>query len=874
MREERKTDRMTSRLISIVAAAEERDQRQEALAGFITAHSPDEIASAMAGVSEAACRRADAGLAFLSLLDIGALRQRTPEWDWQGLDRALEETDPGLADALSRVSGLGRDAIRTVTAKAALLIEIGYILGEEILHGSSEENLEEGAALLGRVLGGGSPTGTRLKVRLSQYPVGCRKSLREILSELDFIEQGDGSWQYTLSQKVLDNLAEGSSLASHRESTEVSMALASRNAESLVRRLELLTRTMQMFPSGHPSIRPTITSFLGILSKFLTARGQVTLTVEGDTVMVNDVRIRRKTKPVEEFVRTLIDRQINSMTFGEGVTMNDVRSFAEVFNKPPAYISSHGGFAKLLESRGLETVTVNRFHYELISGEEDEAGERDALDRQETALEDAIFSELIGRLERGESLESMSSSNIGEALKTVLDAADESRSGRRGMLARFIAALDPTLLEKGLLASEHVQRGMAWSAVRKIIEKHLEELGSTDPDVRHEAAESLQDMARMAVERGKDNTVLQIIDDLAASIERETDPDVLYRLVSLTGAILRVLMAHGMISIAVRCARIITRLGSRSFDSELLESARKRAVDEAMGILDSVDAAESLVQKITSDDRRTSRLARQLISMVPPSNLVSQLIEVFREDSRQLRARAYQMLRLMGSKALPALHGRLEDMMSAGSTIRDNETGRLVDWEWFAARNVIQVLRDIGSRSSIAVIRKLSSDPDFRIRKECLMAVSRMAPRTAEEMAAAMLRDLHMEVARIALHLLAKGAGAREELVGQIIKGFGRSPELDGEVVRTLSGIAGIESARRFLAKSLTGYQSGVPYLNRDAAFRALSALERHGEVSELHTLQPWYRKVSGGLFRRAKVDRKVLAACEDAMAAIRDRYE
>ncbi len=105
-------------------------------------------------------------------------------------------------------------------------------------------------------------------------------------------------------------------------------------------------------------------------------------------------------------------------------------SFAELFNRPPGYIVSHGGIAKLMESRNLETITVNRFHYELISGEEETRRPGQGMDRQETALEDAIFSELLKRLEKGESIDSMSTEHVGEALKTLLGGEGELTSQR------------------------------------------------------------------------------------------------------------------------------------------------------------------------------------------------------------------------------------------------------------------------------------------------------------------------------------------------------------------------------------------------------------------------------------------------------------
>ena len=72
--------------------------------------------------------------------------------------------------------------------------------------------------------------------------------------------------------------------------------------------------------------------------------------------------------------------------------------------------------ARLIELRGLDTISINRFHYELIA----EKGDSDrTLARSEVTVEDAIFSELIDRLERGDSIDTLPGKNIGDALKAV-----------------------------------------------------------------------------------------------------------------------------------------------------------------------------------------------------------------------------------------------------------------------------------------------------------------------------------------------------------------------------------------------------------------------------------------------------------------------
>ena len=861
MKSKKDTGRIAARLITAVSSMENPEGRIEALAKFISGYKPDEIGHVLGSVIVDACQRIEASLTFLSLIDRPLLKKSSPDWDWGALDDWFTKTK--LEEVWSLYNHIPSISSKYVLAKISLLIEIIFVLIEDDLLDPELDMDCTGADIALTILKGAGKEDPVFKLSLTSFPVEIRKFLKDILAEFDFIENTPGIWQFTFSQTALENFASGNNLRVHMGSSQMSLAVAQRNAENLVKRLELLVKALQMFPSGHPSIDPSTESFLTILSKFSKEKEQVTLSVMGDTVMVNDISVERKTTSMSTFVRAFIERKMSSLTFDPGVTAEDVKTFAKIFNRPPAYISEHGGMDRLLELRGLSSIFINRFHYQLIS----EGGDTDqTLARGEVTIEDAIFSELIDRLERGESIDSLPGSKIGDALKSVLAAAKENREEQRGMIARFVFALDPSLLEKGLLSNRVIQRGMAWKAVRKIIDRLLASLPSPDPDTRHRAVGKLQDMALLAVERGKENSTIQIIEYVSRLIKREQDPDVLYRGVVLTASLMEALLARGMMTIALQAGKILQNLEAMRFSRTELEAARKRSLGEAQRKMDTINAAEALVQNILSDDEIVSREATNLAMIIPPDNLVSQLVNIFHEDSRRLRSKAFRMLLKMGKRGLTTIHERLTEIVTAFNSKVGGGTYLLLDIEWYKARNMIQVLRDLGSPSSEGILAELCKVPDSRIRRECLLALTKVSSTTAESLSMYLIIDKSKEVAEIALDILTKQAMSNPAFVPSITEAFQKNSDIRTEIMESFSMLGNHAAVIEFLCRNLQDGPSSILFEDQNLVSGAFRIISRYGGAAELPVLQNLLDEVEGGFFRKHKIEKSLIQQLKETI--------
>ena len=864
MKDQQSPELAAARLAKAVSSKETSEERFEALSTFISGFEPDNIGPILGVIINDSCKRIEAGLTFLFLMDRSRLSSHHPEWKWSVLFDWFSKTSLEAAwDMFDRTPSSTR---KHIYAKFSMLIEMIYILIQDDLLDPDVDLDCSGADIAIRVLKGKEPTSSIFYISLSSFPTNLRKFMKEILSEMDFIEKIPGQWQFAFSTEMLKDYSMGNNLSSHKGTGQMSQAMAQRNAENLIKRLELLMKTLQMFPSGHPSIDPSTESFTSILLKFLSENTQVTLSIMGDTIMVNDLRVERKSIGTSGFIRSFSDRKISSISFSPGITGDQIQTFAKIFNRPPVYISEHGGMARLIELRGLDTISINRFHYELIS----EKGDSDrTLARSEVTVEDAIFSELIDRLERGDSIDTLPGKNIGDALKFVLAAAKEDKEEQRGLIARFITVLDPSLLEKGLLSNIYVQRGMAWKAIRRIIDSLLRSLASPDPDVRHKTVGKLQDMALLAIERGKENSSSQIIENISRALKREHDPDVLYRAVILTASLMETLLAHGNMSIALKAGKILSNLQAMQYPRTELEAARKRSLSEAQRKLDTLSAAEAVVPRLLSDDINVSKEAEQLSAILPPENLVSQLVDIFHEDNRRLRAKAFKILLNMGERGLSPIHNKLMEIVTAFNSQVDRASFSLPDTDWYTARNMIQVLRDIGSTSSETVLADLCRIPDARIKRECLLALIKSSNTTAESLALHLISDESLEVAIIALNILTKQAAFNPAYIPKIIYAFHRNKQIRPEIMDSFSILGSQEQVRDFLLKCLDEGESGQLFENSNLVSGAFRILKRYGGNMELRALEELLSKVEGGFLKKSKINRQLLQELKDVVLSL-----
>ena len=815
-------------------------------------------------------KRAELGLLFLALLDLPLLESQLPEGFWQDIRGDLLKKRPALVDSWNRFARIDASAHETVRAKISLLLEIQFLLLQELQESSSPAMESCGGDIALKVLQSPQPESMRLQVESTAYPLSGRKILAEILSELDFIEEGDNRWDFNLSQSIIEHLCSGANLSAHRAGSAMSQAMVTRLSENLVKRFGFIIRSIGMYPAGHPAIQPSVDSFMNLLDQIMGDSPMVTLTLMGGDLMVNDMQVKKSSRAAQNFIKDMSERNLNSVSIHPGVGSDDVLRFASVFNKPPIYIKEHGGLAKLLERREIKRISIDQFHYALVSDDGTVMGL--STSPEETALEDIIFGELVERLERGDTLRDLPNEKVGEALKKVLQDASAGVDRQRNMLASFVAALDPTILERGLLARSDVQRDMAWSAVRRIIKARLRDLSSSDEDVRLEAIEKLMGFALIAIERNKDNTVMQLLDAMTGKLADESSPDCLFAAISAAGTLLERLIARGKLASAELPAQILKQQDTAESSDPDVASARRRALAEARRRIDTPEVADALLQRLMSQNEVVAREAETISSVLPLTNLIIHLTEVFLEPDIKRRARAYRVLKALGERSLPVLHGRLSRLSLRYETQRDPDTMQLIDDEWYIARNVIGIVGELESASSVLVLDQLCYDRDDRIRHRSLVALARVSEEKALDAALHLLEDRSLEVSKAALDMAVKEARFRPGVIPMLIDVYSQRPEMWPDFLNAMEWLLDVDEVLSFIASTFT-HEGLLPFGDNELAIQAAGMLEDAGGEEELKILEGYLARVSG-LRKRRGIDRTVTAAVGGAIEAIRARVQ
>jgi len=283
-----------------------------------------------------------------------------------------------------------------------------------------------------------------------------------------------------------------------------------------------------------------------------------------------------------------------------------------------------------------------------------------------------------------------------------------------------------------------------------------------------------------------------------------------------------------------------------------MESARSRSLEETRCRLDTMAVASEIVRRLLSDDRNVSREAGRLALSIPPGCLIEQLLDIFHSDDRHMRAKAFRILLNFQRKALPVLHEKLEEISDPVDTARDARTGKLDDQNWFQARNIVQVLRDIRADASTPILERLCADLDPRLRRESLPALMKVSRPTADGLSPNLLSDPSPDVALVALNLLAKMAASNPVYLDRAISAFNRE-DIRPAVMKTLNRLGDQPPVREFLLDGFRNTDDPVPFGEAQTASSALSTLVRFGAEREIEVLDRYLHEVEGGFLKKVR---------------------
>ncbi|MBZ0271292.1 hypothetical protein K8I61_04600 [bacterium] len=874
----------TAAIVSNLGNAETVDKQADIIAKGLLASGLGGAVELMSQLHEKALDDLGYARGFLLLVDLPLLTKALGPQNLEKLRFAMKKSQrvKPIDDLMDRVRTVDGATLTMAKAKSAMMFQLLYLLRERI----SEEGMAElrmtAADVVNMALDRDDIKNRELVVDLENFGKGYWTIFIDLLKEADF--RADDKQRYTmvLSDAAVRRAADGLELVSSGKGGEggkLSETVLARMGSNIIKRLSLLLRTVKIYSSAdHPSITLALESLQGTIDQMLKDREKLTLSRLGGDILVEDVRLKKTAPFLEDFARSLEERNINSITLRKGISLDEVRTFVMIFGESAAAIRNRGGVRGILQNKGVTHVVVDQFRYGIIE-DEGQVPQKDDLASDERALENLVFTEIVSKIKAGGSVGDVSAEEVAKAFSSLVSGRFRKDQKSRAALAQMILSLDPSLADQALFASGGLRDAMSWSTARTTIDQLVLEMGkSREPAARIHALENLSKMMGLAISKNKDTTLAEISDKLAERIWfRERDIEVCSKIFEVMTELFRNLAMANRYSMAFDVVRQFERI-RRQVDN--LPAERRDAYTSALRELaltatvqaGSTDTVAALVRELESETMTLADQAMKLLEFLGSEEVVTQLLDGFRHPSRSVRNRCFQVLQAIGDKALEVCVWKLKNIDDTEIFRRTGNTGALEDSAFFVARNAIDLVAKLGGPGELEIMRTLAHDEDPRIRRETLANLAKLNEQAAEEEALAALGDPADDVVEVAASVAAQLKASAA--VAKLVDLFYARPALRPNVVNALSLIGGDDAemllvpATRFGTRGNLAKIYAEDFQLRVTAIRALGAL---GQENAQLALRRMVSRWSNPVFRLFFFPMRQMFAHKDLIKIARD---
>ena len=147
-------------------------------------------------------------------------------------------------------------------------------------------------------------------------------------------------------------------------STEGEAITFSKNDVEEVRRilfqLNATLKSSQLYSPEHPRIRESNSKLLTLLQNQIEKRGDIILRLLENQVVFYKIPLYEVSGVVSGFVQACLDRQVQSITFSRGLTVDELTEFIGTIGMSPEELKDRSGMETELLSRGVSHIVVER----------------------------------------------------------------------------------------------------------------------------------------------------------------------------------------------------------------------------------------------------------------------------------------------------------------------------------------------------------------------------------------------------------------------------------------------------------------------------------------------------------------------------------
>ena len=137
--------------------------------------------------------------------------------------------------------------------------------------------------------------------------------------------------------------------------------------QTMIRQFNVSLRNMKVYAVDHPSMARALQKAHEAIIQILDERGELSLAVVQNKLLVNESPIEDDNQLVGRLVEELTLRNVQSLTFRNGLSMDEFKVFLGCMQQDPDRLSMEGGVGQFLEKQGVLNVVANDVKYGKIN---------------------------------------------------------------------------------------------------------------------------------------------------------------------------------------------------------------------------------------------------------------------------------------------------------------------------------------------------------------------------------------------------------------------------------------------------------------------------------------------------------------------------
>ncbi len=240
--------------------------------------------------------------------------------------------------------------------------------------------------------------------------------------------------------------------------SDIAHAKLSRLAVDFITAIRAVTVSLGIYPPGSKTIANAVEKVSGHLEGVLDIKDEITFSEVGGTLLIDGMQLDerdRKKAPVRDFVISLTERAIQSLTFKKGTSSTELIDLLVIISKKPKELKKLPPIPEQMKERGITHIQTNERIYVATTQEELEEWERRQKFMAKYLLGDMMEAQQVNTEEIQEILQDQE--QFQEILRSLTKVAEAEEELERGEFVRLKVDKLGALLSRSALMLDAIQ---------------------------------------------------------------------------------------------------------------------------------------------------------------------------------------------------------------------------------------------------------------------------------------------------------------------------------------------------------------------------------------------------------------------------------